>query len=288
MINLFRRTGKPIEKLADELRKEGPRRFANWNNEAFDSYIQGPLSNMKRALELSDHITLNNYLRLVFEGVGAGWLKTTNWDTPSPTFLAHCLARLVPYQIANVPKGQRSDVLRDVWNLGEGIAHEPQWLNQYAISQTDWSTEIISLQEHLKSILEPVLSHPKDANWNGKFNLNVIDLRKVSDGFLPGRMFLASPAVLCVENEFDSEETIGILLQHSQASKVLGVVGKLPEHIESFAPPSVALSPNAITINGTSVSAPLISSPSKSLCAAIGFVVVAAEDSQRLWLVEAA
>ena len=284
-MNWFSRKGKSIEKLADELRKEGPQRFSNWNHEAFDSYVEGPLSNMKRSL---DRKTLANYLRIVYEGVGAGSLRTISWETPSTTFLAHCLTRLVPYQTANVPVEKRSDLLRDVWNLGEGMAQEPPWLNQYAITQTDWSTEITRLPEHLETILQPVLSQPENAAWNGKYNLVLINLREVSDCFLSGRMFLASPTVLCIENDLDTGETIGILLRRGQENKVLGTVGKLPEHVESFTPPTIELTSDAIVINGTSVAAPLISSPNRSLCAATGFVAVSAEDSQRLWLVEEA
>lgn len=293
MINWFKRNENNLDKLTSELRNEGPRQFAKWSNEAFDSYLEEPVANLKRSLESrdkkkQDHASLTNYLRMVYEGVGAGWLKTINWETPSPTFLAHCLSRLVPYQLRKVPVEERADVLRNVWNLGEGMAREPQWLNQYAITQTNWSTDITKLQEHLETILEPVLSQTKNATWKGKYNLNVINLRNVSDGFLPGRMFLASPAVLCVENELDQEETIGILLRHPSECKVLGIVGKLPEHSESFTPPSIELSSDAILINGIPISAPFLSAPHRSLCAATGFVAVTAEDSQRLWLVEVA
>lgn len=282
---------KSIEELADEFRQEGPRRFSNWSQEAFESYVEGPLSNLKRYLESQDkkqqdHASILNYLRLVYEGVGAGWLRTISWETPSSTFLAHCLARLVPNQLGNVAVAKRADVLRDVWNLGEGMAQEPQWLNQYAITQTNWSTKISRLQEHLEAILEPVLSQPENADWTGAYNVNVIHLREVSEGFLPGRMFLASPAVLCIENEFNNEETIGILLRRHQESEILGPIGKLPEHVESFTPPLIKLTPNAIVIGGTSVPTPLISSPRSSICAAIGVVAVSAEDSQRVWMVK--
>lgn len=293
MLNWFSKFGKTTTSLANELRTQGPLQFSNWDSEAFDSYLQGPLANLKQSLEIvdqkqRDHSTLENFTRIVYQGVGAGWLKTIHWERPAPTFLAHCLSRVVPYQLRHIEIAKRADALSIVWNLGEGMAHEAPWLNQYAISQTPSSTSIDTLQQHLEAVLEPVLTQPETVAWSGSYHLNVIHLREISDGFLPGRLFLASPAVLCIENELDDDETIGILLRRPQQYKVLGNVGRLPEHIESFAPPSVELLADAIKINETSVAAELLSSPFRSLATATGFVAVSAEDSQRLWLVEVA
>jgi hypothetical protein len=279
-----------IQQLAQQLRERGQRQFGVWNDAAFDSYVAGPVGNLARSLASQDKAkadgsSLTNFLQLVYEGVGAGWLGPIEPEVPPLTFLAHCLAMLIPYQLRNVPRQERSEVLKRVWNLGEGLAREPQWLNQYAIARTDWSTDPRQLDKHLASILGPVLSPLPPATWRGKFELQVLNLRGWNEAFVPGRMYLASPAVLCVEGRVGGD-TLALLLQKGGKSEVFGSVSRLPEHLESFSPPPIRAQPNSIQINGHDVAAPLISAPRQTLCAASGFVVVSADDSQRLWLVE--
>ncbi|MEQ8785346.1 MAG: hypothetical protein RIC55_03570 [Pirellulaceae bacterium] len=282
----------PLENQVEQLRSQGPRQFANWNAEAFDSFVAGPVTRLQHVLpwydkNAPDLDSLANYLRLVFEGVGAGWLRVLQPELPPPTFLAHCLTYLVPNKLGDIPRGERGEVLRKVWNLGEGLAREPQWLNQYAIARCDWSTALSSLDRHLAEMLAPVLSPLPPASWNGAYRLHRIDLRPHADAFVPGRLYLASPAVLCIENRLNSHETLAMLLQKSGGSEVLGPVAPLPEHREAFEPPAIKTTPDALSIHGSQVDVPLLGSPRDVLAVASGFVVVSADDSQRLWLVEA-
>lgn len=279
------------EQFEAELRSQGPRRFSRWDASAFEAYLERCYTALERYLhrnkeEPFDEDSLRNYLRLIYEGVGAGWLCVPNPGLPTSTFLAHLLSRLVPPKLPSFPREQRPQILRDVWNLGEGLARQPEWLNQYAIAQTTWTVDLAGLAEHLTSILTPVLVPPPPARWEGRFALNVLDLCQHSEAFLPGRLYLAAPLLLCVEDRLDSEETIGILLQRSQESKVLGTMSRLPEYTESLSLPDIQAHADSIDINGVSLAAPLIAAPRDVLCAAAGFVAVTAEDSQRLWLVE--
>jgi hypothetical protein len=282
-----------LEDIAAELREQGAQRFANWNQAAFDSYIDGPASTLAQMLEWRDKgkpdvNTLANYCRLAFEGVGAGWLRVIQHELPPPTFLAHCLATLVPHGLGEIPRAKRSEVLQKLWNLGEGLAREPQWLNQYAITRTNWSTKLQKLDQHLADALAPVLSPLPPATWSGRYDLHVLNLREHAEAFVPGRLYLAAPAVLCIENRLDPLDTLAMLLQKRGQSQILGTVGRLPEHQESFDAPQIETTADAVIINGTPVAAPLITSPRQTVCIAGGFVVVSADDSQRLWLVEAA
>lgn len=279
--------------LLRQLREQGPRQFASWNEDAFECYIDGALENLANRLKWSDKEnpdvdTIENFLRLVFEGVGAGWIGPLQDHVSAPTFLAHCLWTVVPYQLGKVPREKRAEVLRRVWNLGEGLAHEPLWLNQYVITRTDWSTDLETIDQHLAMILQPVVAPLPPADWTGKFQLHILNLRQQADSFVPGRMYLASPAVLCIEDRVNSMESLAILLQKSGKSEVLGTVGRLPDYVETFDAPSIQAMPDEISINGQKVAAPLIASPRQTVCVASGFVIVSADDSQRLWLVEAA
>ena len=281
-----------IQQLAHQLRERGRRQFGGWNDAAFDSYVVGPVDDLATNLASqdktkSDATSLANFLQLVYEGVGAGWLGPVEPEVSPPTFLAHCLAMVIPHQLRNIPRQERSEVLRRVWNLGEGLAREPQWLNQYAIARTGWSIDPRELDKHLASILGPVLSPLPPATWRGKFELQVLNLREWNEAFTPGRMYLVSPAVLCVEGRVGGD-TLALLLQKGGKSEVFGSVGRLPEHLESFSPPPIQVQADSIQINGQDVATPLISAPRQTLCVASGFVVASADDSQRLWLVESA
>lgn len=280
-------------KLAEELRQRGQRRFGDWNDAAFDAYLAGPTKTLQMMLQWEDkqdpdRASVANYLQLVYEGIGAGWLDTIERGVPPTTFLAHCLGTVVPNQLRNVSRPLRSEALRNVWNLGEGLAREPQWLNQYAITRTEWTTDLCALDQHLADILTPVLSPQPAATWQGMLQLKVLNLREMDDAFVPGKMYLASPAVLCVENRMSPENTLAVLLQKAGTSTVLGSVGRLPEHVESFSLPSIDAQADAILVDGRRIDAPLIVSPRQTLCVAAGFVVVSADDSQRLWVVESA
>lgn len=283
---------KPLEDLVDDYRKSGPKQFSHWSDESFESYVSGPFSNLQTYLEYrdnknADEATPVNYLNLIYEGVGAGWLRLFQRERPCSTFLEHCLGHLVPYRLGTVPQKKRGAVLQQIWNIGEGMAQEPQWLNHFAIARTDWAADLESLDRHLTEVLAPVLSPPPPAEWSGRFRLQVLNLRHHAEEFVPGRMYLASPAILCLEDRCDSEETLAILLQKSVQSEVLGRVNRLPPHKEHAELPSIEATADAIVIAGRKVDAPLISSPRETLCIAGGFVAVTADDSQRLWLVEA-
>src|SRR4051812_46809926 len=98
-----------------QLREQGPRQFAAWSDAAFDSYLAGPIDGLKRNLdwrdkENPDTATVENFLRLVYEGIGAGWLGVIQHGVPPTTFLAHCLGTLMPYKLGEVPRAKRGEV----------------------------------------------------------------------------------------------------------------------------------------------------------------------------------
>jgi hypothetical protein len=280
-----------FDKLITQYREQGPRRFAAWNADVFEAFLEGPVANLSRQLlrtdkDSPDPLIVPNYMRLIYEGIGAGWLSTPDRSVPAATFLDHCLQTLVLYSIARIPQPQRSRVLQQVWNLGEGLAREPQWLNQYAIIRTTWSTSIEHLEKHLAEILAPVLSPAMPSNWQGKYQLTVLNLREKFDTFVPGQMYLAAPALLCISDRMDPSQNVAVLLQKQGRSEVLGAVGQLPQYTEQFEHPVVETHPDQITINSHRMDTPLLSSARQSLCVRSGFVTVTAEDSQRLWLVD--
>lgn len=285
-------TDNELEKLVSDLREVGPREFASWNAAAFEYYVKHALVRLSQHIKwrdkkVADNETLANFVRLVYQGCGAGWLLPQGQDSLAPTYLAHCLLQLIPYRLAEIDRKQRGEVLRNIWNLGEGLAQQPQWLNQYAIARSPWSTDIAALEQHLETILAPVLTPLAPATWQGGYSLKVLDVHRSYPEFVPGEMYLAAPAVLCVKNRINTENTIAVLLERAGSSDVLGTVPALPRYSELFARPQIAVSATEIRVNGQVAAQAMISAPAETLCISSGFIAVTAEDSQRLWLLEA-
>jgi len=276
--------------LIAELTARGPAQFADWSQPAFDSFIEGPARQLAQQLQWrgADPQSLDNYLRLVYQGVGAGWLTIVQPEATARNFLQHSLENLVVYGLAEIKQPQRSAVLQTVWNLGEGLSRQPEWLNQFAIARTGWMVKLGSLADHLAATLAPVLSPLPASSWDGGLRLQTLNLRHHSEAFIPGRLYLASPVMLCIEDRSNPHETIGVLLQKADASEVIGLVGRLPVHEESFTSPDVVLAADEVRINNQTIATPRLSKVYQSLCLASGFVAICSEDSQRLWLVEAA
>ncbi len=233
-----------------------------------------------------DVATRLNFVQLLYEGVGAGWLTSAEHDSHS-TFLAHCVS-LLTFQLSEIERQERARVLELVWNLGEGLAQEPQWLNQYAIARTDYTTEMNLLDQHLENILTPVLTPLPPATWQSGFGLSILNFHSHNERFLPGRVYLAAPAILCIEDRLNAADTQAVLLAKNGQSMILSSVGKLDEYRESFTPPVIKADADSITVNGQVIATPLLNTPVTPLCIASGFIAVTALDSQRLWLVEAA
>lgn len=280
-----------VSQLIEHLGSTGPRQFSIWDSVAWESYVERPFASLCHSLEYRDQdkadtLSLSNYLQMVYQGVGHGWLTVVDDTIPAPNFLAYALQRLIPYQLMDYPRPERSALLLRVWNLAEGLVHEPLWLNRYAVARTSVYENLGRLDTHLKQILAPVLSPSPPADWNTDFRLRVIDFKEVESEFVPGDLYLAAPAVLCVQNRIRPTEVLALLLQKPSQASVLGAVGNLPRYVERFQAPDIRTGADSITINGKQVPTPLIQFPRDHLCVASGFVAVSAEDSQRMWLVE--
>lgn len=280
-----------VETLVTKLQAQGPQQFAAWNGEIFEAYLSGPLAAFQQSLSWEekkspvDMPSRLNFVQIIYEGVGAGWLTSPEQDSQA-TFLAHCVS-LLTYQISGIDRQKRARVMQLVWNLGEGLAQEPQWLNQYAIARTDFRIDLNLLDEHLVNILTPVLTPLPPATWRGEFGLTILNFRSHNDQFLPGRVYLAAPALLCVEDRLNGADTQAILLAKNGQSMILPSVGKLDEYRESFTPPSIKANADSVVVNGQVIDTPLLNTPATPFCVDSGFIAVTAADSQRLWLVEA-
>src|SRR5947209_19956457 len=87
-----------------EARREGARRFAGWDDAAFDALAAGPVAALAAALREEAGPVLDAYLALLQQGVGSGVLRRA---TAGPdgwgSFLERCLVERVPALPPQVP-----------------------------------------------------------------------------------------------------------------------------------------------------------------------------------------
>jgi hypothetical protein len=280
-----------LESLLSAVRLEGSRRFASWDDALFDAVVRGPVRTLCRGISGQPHAgqVLQAYLRLVQEGVGTAVLRQAapseqSWNS----FLERCLVQLVPEKLPKVPPGEQLPLLVKVWNLGEGLRREPDWVDRYVNACAGSLGELTELEAFLVRTLEPVLIPPYPSTWQGPFAVQVLDLRPLNDGFLPGAVRLAAPTVLCVPDRRLPGVQAGVLLRHGRQSQLLGLTQGLGEYQEGGKKPGVGFEDRRVTVAGKHVEVPALRRPYHHAVAGAGFVAVAAVDSQRLWILESA
>jgi len=271
------------------IRDEGPRRFSRWDAAVFDAVATGPASALAERLagQPDANAVLRGYLNLVQQGVGSGVVKhavpgAAGWSS----FLERLVVELVPVRLPEIAPERRLRVLVDAWNLGEGLLREPAWVDRYVNACASALPRLDALEDFLVRTLGPVLTPAPPAAWTGALKVTVLDLRAAHDEFLPGRMHLAAPTVLCVEDRRRAGLQVGVFLRRGQKSEPLGVVSGLGEYAESGNSPGVEIIDGKAKVGGRVAEVPTLRRCHGFTVARAGFVAASAPDSQRLWVIE--
>ncbi|HEX5269755.1 MAG TPA: hypothetical protein VFW33_04670 [Gemmataceae bacterium] len=273
----------------DELRRDGPRRFARWDAALFEALVAGAAQDLAGRLggDADADTVLGAYLGLLHQGVG---LAVVRRAAPGPegwgSYLERCLVEQIPVLLARVPAGRRVAVLAKVWNLGEGLLREPAWLDRYVSASAAALANLEELESFLVRTLEPVRSAAPPASWKGPFAVTVLDLRPLHDDFLPGEIRLAAPTVLRVTDRRRAGLEIGVLLGKGGRSRPLGLMAGLGDFTDSGGGPAVAFQDGRAMVAGEVVAVPRLRRCHRHFVARSGFVAACAVDSQRLWIVE--
>jgi hypothetical protein len=273
----------------DELRRDGPRRFARWDAALFEALVAGPAHALSGALggQADAGPVLAAYLSLLHQGVGITAVRRAEagpggWSS----YLERCLVEQVPSLLPRLPAGKRVPLLAKVWNLGEGLLREPAWLDRYVIASAAALADLQDLEAFLIRTLEPVLSAAAPASWTGPFAVTVLDLRTSQEQFLPGEIRLAAPTVLRVTDRRRAGVEVGVLLGRGGRSKALGVMSGLVDFADAGDRPAVAFRDGRVVVAGAEVAVPRLRRCHRHLVARSGFIAACAVDSQRLWIVE--
>jgi hypothetical protein len=272
----------------DELRKDGPRRFARWDADLFQALVAGPLCALAALGNEPDaEAVLAAYLGLLHQGVGTSAVRRAaagpgGWHC----FLERCLVEHVPTLLPRVPAGKRLPLLVKAWNLGEGLLREPGWLDRYVTASAAGLGDLLGIEAFLVRTLEPVLSAAPPAAWKGPLAVSVLDLRPLHEEFLPGELTLSAPAVLRVTDRRRPGTEVGVLLGRGGRSKPLGLMSGLGEYAEPVERPGVEFQDGRVRVAGHEAAVPGLRRCHRHAVARAGFVAACAVDSQRLWILE--
>ena len=278
-----------LQGCLEELRRDGPRRFARWDAALFEALARGPLHTLSQALggQADAGAVLAAYLRLLHQGIGITAVRRAEAGADGWTsYLERCLVEQIPGLLPRVPAGKRLPLLVKVWNLGEGLLREPAWLDRYVSASAAALGGLEELEGFLVRTLEPVLSAAPPASWKGPFAVSVLDLRPLHEEFLPGTITLAAPAVLRVADRRRTGIEAGVLLGRGGRSRPLGLMAGLGEFIEGGDRPAVVFEDGRVRLGGEQVAVPRLRRCHCHLVTRSGFLAACAVDSQRLWIVE--
>ncbi len=274
----------------DELRRlgeEGPRRFSGWNAPLYDAYRGTILPELWKRLPPNSERTFAGLTALVQSGIGEGYLKGGPGVAPR-NFLEFCLRDWLPDVLARLPAEKHLPLLARVWNLGEGLLREPEWVNDYVMSRIGELRGDRMPEEILGDILRPLMEAAPEALWVSPYRVTLLSLRHADDEFLPGEMQLVAPTVLVVADR-RRPVRLGIHLRREGRSVVLGSFG--PTGTFPVEPNSVPVEweeEGNARIGGETVSLPFLTAPFHWTLVGAGYLVANAIDSQKLWIVESA
>lgn len=271
------------------LRDEGPRRFSRWDAAVFDAIASGPATVLTERLagQPDADSILGAYLRFIQQGVGSAIVKhATAGPTGWSSFLERLFVEVVPARLPELAPERRLRALVDAWNLGEGLLREPVWVDRYVNACASKLPQLDALEAFLVRVLGPALMPAPAATWTGSFKVAVLDLRAAHDEFLPGRMYLAAPTVLCVEDRRRPGFQVGVFLRREQKSEPLGLVSGLVAYAEPGKLPGVQFEDGRARVAGKPVELPTLRKCHAFAVARAGFVAACAADSQKLWVIE--
>ncbi|QSQ21885.1 hypothetical protein JY651_43185 [Pyxidicoccus parkwayensis] len=284
------------EALVRELSTQGPRRHASWDASLFETLVHDAAATLRSSLHAEPRrdAVVGAWLKLAAEAVGLGhvdrasarYLLTGQGRIPETvTLTGRCLLQLAPAQLPAYPAEKAVALLTRTWNLCEGLAAQPVWMNRYVASAAAEAPALEKLDEFLVTTLAPALAPSRTSAFSGPFTLAMLDTRKLMDEFLPGDMHLAAPSVLCVHDRRAEDMKLGVFLAPEGKARFLGLMPCLGTGHEET-PPRLEVRPGAVRVNKRVATLPFLSTPHQTLVATSGYVVASAADSQRLWVLD--
>lgn len=293
------RDGDDLRAAVLHYEREGARRFARWDADLYQAFVDGPGARLFGALwgegaRSPGEALFEAYLRLVVEAIGCGYvdaasLKKADKDDERPprSLMALLLTEHIPALLPRAPAGERPALLAKAWNLAEGLLGEPVWLNRAVAGALVSIDSLNDLDKRILRVLEAAIVPRARASLAGPFAVRAVDTREVDHAFLPGAMHFSAPALLCVHDRKRKGVHAGLLLGPRGKASLLGpgpCLGR-PEK-EDADLPTVTLIPGGVRVGDAKVPLSLFSRGHSAAASRAGYLIVSALDSQRLWVVE--
>ena len=212
-----------IDDQLQRLGEEGHRRFSNWDAPLFAAYCRTVLQALRTCLPPEADRAFEGLSAMVQQGIGEGYLGGDLEAAPR-NFLEFCIRDWLPAVLAELPGEEHLGLLARVWNLGEGLLREPDWVNGYVMSRIGELRGDKRPEAILVEILRPLLEPAPPARWEPPYRVTLLSLRQADDEFLPGEMRLAAPTVLVVTDR-RRPVRLGVHLRRMGQSTVLGAFG---------------------------------------------------------------
>jgi len=269
-----------------QLGAEGPRRFSQWDAALFVAYGRTVLPEAWERLPSGCARSFAGLAAMVQQGIGEGYLASDPESNPQ-NFLEFCLRNWLPEVLAGLPAEEHMPLLARVWNLGEGLLREPEWVNVYVMARIGELRGARTPEAVLADVLRPLMEPAPPARWEAPYRVTLLALRPASDEFLPGEMQLAAPTVLVVSDR-RRPVRLGIHLRREGQSEVLGTFGPSGPFQDEPAAVPVAWAGGRARIRGDDVWLPFLAGPFRWTLVRAGYLVANAADSQKLWIVESA
>jgi|GEM_PF-1360192 len=282
----------------------GAQHFAGWNASLFSTLCKEAVIPFWEKIKgkstrkgVSPQKLLATYMRLLQEAVGCEYIepKGSFRELCQQNFLTYCFCQLLPENVPSDLK-KHQELIVQLWNICENLLSEPVWMERYIVSQQEQCTQPQKIKDFLQKILQPVMTSEKPASWQGPFFVSTLDIRDVAPQFIPGKMYLINPRVLCIQDRRHPEVYMGVLLQHKRKKRddcqclLMGPTtylgkeqGAEPSLFPTFAPGKVELFSKTTT---HTIDLPYLEEHHSYAISAQGFLVVSAVDSQKLWIVE--
>jgi hypothetical protein len=272
--------------LLRQLGDEGPKHFSAWDAPRFAAYCRNFLPAVWQRLPAGSRRSFASLAAMVQHGIGAGYLKG-NPDAAPQNFLEFCIREWLPQALSGLPPEEHLPLLAQVWNLGEGLLSEPEWVNRYVLSRIGELNGKTRPEAFLVAVLRPLLEPAPAARWEAPYRVTLLALRAADDEFLPGEMHLAAPAVLVVSDR-RRPVRLGIHLRRGGQSTVLGTFATTSRFPDEPAAVAVRWDRRIARIGESTVRLPFLAGPYRWAAVPSGYLVASAVDSQKLWIVESA
>lgn len=263
--------------------------YSNWEPDLFEriashsaATLWGKIKKQAGAEEI-----LDAYLRLVADGIGAGWIRycpSSRSNDGWSSFLEFLFLKIIPRDLSKAdPESQLRTLVR-LWNVLEKLESENACARLKALTECQRFKTLDTLDDFLFEILDAAFGI-KTSTWRSPFRVTPLNTKEVDAAFLPGAMHLAAPGVVCIHDRIRPTDHVALFLHRTP--QLVCHNACLGQFEADDTPVEVRFTSNGMRVNSQKIPISGLRAVHSHLICPSGAVLVSAVDSQRLWLVKA-